>query len=86
MCVKNELVLVSFFISLVSVLVCDIYFFVMYSNIFNEYCGKWNKVALFCSIFGYIFFKLFFLPDLFLYLFRNKASKFEKLNKSSRLI
>lgn len=72
--------------SLVFSVVFLVYLFKVYSNIFNEYCGEWNKLALVFSVLAHVFLKLFFVADLFLYIFREKTSKFEFLNKANRFI
>lgn len=66
--------------TVVVALIYLVYLFKIYYNIYSEYGGAASKIMLLGAVFSYVFFKFYFLPDLFLYLIRNKVSKFEKLN------
>ena len=66
--------------TVVVALIYLIYLFKIYYNIYSEYGGPAAKPMLLGAIFSYVFFKFYFVPDLFIYLIRNKNSKFEKLN------
>lgn len=62
-------------------LVYLIYLFKIYYNIYSEYSVKTAKLMLLGAVFGYVFFKFYFLPDFFIYLIKGRPSKFEELNK-----
>ena len=66
--------------TVVVALIYLIYLFKIYYNIYSEYGGPAATPMLLGAIFSYVFFKFYFVPDLFIYLIRNKNSKFEKLN------
>ena len=75
---------VACYVLLVTVVVAMIYLiylFKTYYNVYSEYGGAASKLMLLGAIFSYLFFKFYFLPDLFIYLIKGRFSKIEELNR-----